>query len=156
MRLRLIVALTLLWLFFVLWEYILIKQVITEHICYIFRDIRGHTPLCCIPWDEVNAFEIMKLLLDAGANPPDHDVQVTKINYKVYYKISVTYILLQDYLQDACSRGCSDNVSLLLKHGAKADSEALKKALTGGYEYVFCPIIITVQYITLNTYTGIL
>ena len=49
-----------------------------------FRDIRGHTPLSCIPWDEVNAFEIMKLLMDAGANPPDHDVQVANINYKVY------------------------------------------------------------------------
>ena len=55
--------------------------------CLNFRDIRGLNPLCCIPWDEVNAFAIMKLLIDAGANPPDHTIMqviiITEINYGI-------------------------------------------------------------------------
>jgi ankyrin repeat protein len=37
-------------------------------------------------------------------------------------------------LQRACYFGCSDIVSLLLKHEAKVDSKALEKAVSEGYE----------------------
>ena len=50
--------------------------------------------MCCIPWDEVNAFEIMKLLIDAGANPSDHDFQVTKVNYRMHIIITIRILLV--------------------------------------------------------------
>ena len=53
-----------------------------------------------------------------------------------YYSI-IIFILLQDFLQSACSGGCSKSVSFLLKSGAKADPIALKTALSWGYEYAF-------------------
>ena len=47
------------------------------------------------------------------------------------------FLCMQDSrtpLQTACYFGCSDIVSLLLKHGAKVDSKALEKAVSEGYE----------------------
>ena len=40
--------------------------------------------MCSIPWDEVNAFQIMKLLIAAGANLSDQTFQVAKINHRVH------------------------------------------------------------------------
>ena len=134
---------------FVLQERHVLFLYVNEHNNIIVRDAKGHTPMSYIPWDEVDAFVIMKLLVDAGANLSDQNFQVKLIITGCIISY-LTIIIVQDYLQVACSRGYSDNVSLLLKYGAKADSESLTKALAGGYEYVIIILYIAKNFLGIQ------
>ena len=105
----------------------------------MLRDDAGDTPLVCAS-DDQNNTDLVELLLKAGAdvNPPTGEVRSYIIAEGYCDELATAcHVSVQDSdtpLQTACFFGCSDIVSLLLKHGAKVDSKALEKAVSEGYE----------------------